>query len=849
MSTITNRMMKGSKIIKSSDDTSSHKNKSIEIIHNESTMNKINDHIKTSNLVNIIIHHYRHYYYYNGSIWEIRDAKINTNEKKCVLEIINDELKLHGIELPKNQNFNHFFREITDDEFSKNHISFKNIIYNTQTNMLVNNDPSAIVLIKSPYEYSDTNFIRFLDNSYFIDLMIALYDIIRGTDHKYLLVYNNDKIIDTIKTFTKNIVNFVNITHKAAKNDKKNNRVCYVDKLRDCIDYSSDYDDYKIICVEKLTDLLQLNDNDFPEMFTKIFTKFRLLYEDHFHSIKNIKTVKLFFSPSIVSFNNQIENTRLKFNINSYTSKNMFDSPPSINLNTYIYWTENQKKKSFVLNDIRQEIKVLSKNTKNCYRSKINKLQTFFEKEFSQDPIPLTLNILKDFFKTNHIAAISTQRGYCCAILNDERFINPKYKSLRTDLCIFNKNLLMQDNLNDGDNKPTEKIIKKYLSWGNIVTIHSHFKIYAETILDDFNNLIGVQKTYNINVFDSITLTKNIWNDLMLLSLYVLQPPRRIKDYSVIMIDDNQNFPNKCKIISCDYNIIDISNENFSNVYVSQNVNNDFSNNYYVRKGDRHYFKISLFKTVKQFGCQIIEVNDALKAIITRTLEIREIYNKIKLELNIKNTLDDAQDSQNYLFNMKDGAYAGRLRNIFENYAEKSTTVSILRHSRIDYELGLESTTKNMRQNLSRIMSHNMNTQLSYHKKYYDNVDHDIDLININKNAIKILENKKWMIHRIDKIKRDNAKNNNAEINDNDSDDNDSDDNDSDDNDINGNNNNIDDNDINGNKNYDEHNTNDRNNDIKFDDNYYHDRHYHNNTGNNINEHFYNDRNYDIDDF
>jgi len=108
-----------------------------------------------------------------------------------------------------------------------------------------------------------------------------------------------------------------------------------------------------------------------------------------------------------------------------------------------------------------------------------------------------------------------------------------------------------------------------------------------------------------------------------LMALYVLMPPRRISDYSNMVINSTYTLPkNKNNILWLD----DSKNEN----YVAPTLT-DTKTNYYVNKLRNAFFVFNNYKTNRTYKTQIIEIPDELRRIINAYIKHEKLTNDEEL--------------------------------------------------------------------------------------------------------------------------------------------------------------------------------------------------------------------------
>lgn len=179
-----------------------------------------------------------------------------------------------------------------------------------------------------------------------------------------------------------------------------------------------------------------------------------------------------------------------------------------------------------------------------------------------------------------------------------------------------------------------------------------------------------------INIFKNKIIKDNDIKNIFIVALYVLQPPRRLKDFIKMKLVKRRD-----KKLNKDYNYLVLTK-------------------YPV-------FIYSNYKTSKTYGTQEIFIESD---------ELIDLMKKYIESYHIK--------SNNFLFPNGEDDFKKTLRETFHKYCGKYISVSILRHSYITY-----ATKHNFldlfeeRENLSLMMGHSINTQLQYYinEKYLKN--------------------------------------------------------------------------------------------------------------------------------
>lgn len=186
------------------------------------------------------------------------------------------------------------------------------------------------------------------------------------------------------------------------------------------------------------------------------------------------------------------------------------------------------------------------------------------------------------------------------------------------------------------------------------------------------NILIGTQElnyldwTEVLEIYENLKLiykkSRRNHMNFVLLSCYVLLCPRRLKDYALmIVVDDNNN-------LNIDYN-------------------------YYVRNSG--CFVFNNYKTKKIYKTQCIQLSDEL------CMVLNEYIDKYKINGS--------------LFNLTKKAILMKLTRLFVKAIDKNVSVNILRHSYITWakDTGLMNGNEHL---ISQLMAHSVLTQIDYYK-------------------------------------------------------------------------------------------------------------------------------------
>ena len=278
----------------------------------------------------------------------------------------------------------------------------------------------------------------------------------------------------------------------------------------------------------------------------------------------------------------------------------------------------------------------LTQSTINLYKANLSRLDKYGidYKNFS-DPV----DIINSVCKINDIGS-QTVRHYLFAILW-------YYKTNNISINGLN---IFREKINDINKATTEKYdsakmtdaeLNKYLNWDEIVKVYE--RLYSE----------------------------HHWSDLafkrcITIAIYVLTPPRRLKDYSnLICVKNNDDIPP--------------------------------NRNCYVMSEKKFVF--CEFKTVKDLGTQIISVPDKLDDLLKKYIAKFNLCGKALLGTS-ENDLSD------------------KIKRIFTKYGGKGATVNTLRHSYIMHQdhIGNLKTPKE-RKDLAYAMGHTHTAQQDMYLK------------------------------------------------------------------------------------------------------------------------------------
>ena len=221
-------------------------------------------------------------------------------------------------------------------------------------------------------------------------------------------------------------------------------------------------------------------------------------------------------------------------------------------------------------------------------------------------------------------------------------------------------------------NKISKNKAENYIEWSNIKLIHEKMRELIE-----LNN-------------------NDLYKDYLILSLYIYQPPRRVKDYIEMYLDEDKN-------IDITENILKIEADDDECIKYFENHNklkHDeilSEKNYYIRRSGM--FQFENYKTKTTYGKQIIEISKELIKILDEYIE----------KYGIKNG--------DNILNIKKSNYIKRLKLIFNRICERSPSATTIRQSYITNILRDETKSKNIRKYIGHKMAHSYEMQSEYRKQ------------------------------------------------------------------------------------------------------------------------------------
>jgi hypothetical protein len=300
--------------------------------------------------------------------------------------------------------------------------------------------------------------------------------------------------------------------------------------------------------------------------------------------------------------------------------------------------------------------KGLTNSTINLYLRNLEKLNEGPLKnlKFLNDPNKI-LEKLEDYKEnTKRLYLISI-----CSVLNveDKTKLYDKYFKL-----MINKNKELKEQ--EATNEPSQQQSKNWLSWEEVINKHNELKQNIIPIIENKPKLLSLNK----------------YNDILkylILSLYVLMPPRRNSDYQ------------------------------FMNVRKTDT--DDTTKNYLILDNKQFYF--NKYKTQKKFGKQIEDIPEELMEIIELYLKYHPLVNDKKYKKSNIKTLDEP-----FLvyYNSEPLNKVNSITRILNSIFEKNLGSSMLRHIYLSnkYEDVIEEQKKD-----ANAMAHSVEMQKNYVKK------------------------------------------------------------------------------------------------------------------------------------
>jgi len=289
--------------------------------------------------------------------------------------------------------------------------------------------------------------------------------------------------------------------------------------------------------------------------------------------------------------------------------------------------------------------KGLAEGTVNLYMTKLIKLNG--NKPFA------SLSFLKDFKKVrdvlNAMENNNTRKSYITAIVSVLNNVgtNKEYKTIN----IMYKSLLETEKLRQLKANPHEKTEaqkENWIDWTEVLKMHHEME----------------EKVLKFEVNDMETPTKRkLMTDYMILSLYVLTPPRRNLDYLLLKLDTNDK-------------------------------KEDEDSNYYNKR--QKTFTFNVFKTKWKNGKEVIPCPLPLSKVIDKFCELMNV-----------------NDDEFILFRDDEKRQGAQITKTLNRIFHKKIGASMLRHFYDTHKYG--SVLKEMEED-AKMMSHSVAEQSNYVK-------------------------------------------------------------------------------------------------------------------------------------
>lgn len=294
---------------------------------------------------------------------------------------------------------------------------------------------------------------------------------------------------------------------------------------------------------------------------------------------------------------------------------------------------------------------VIGETTKKIYHANLKKLkehEIIYEGNETR-----SVKSIVEYIRTLGLSE-SSVKSYLSAIkwdLIDVKKIEPNKFTDELSEYITNINNALQNKENE--NEMTSKQKNIYVNWDDILATYDELKKKYQSSFEDHKNFV-------------------------LLSLYVLFPPRRVLDYSQLFVSTSNNV-NINKKLSDHYDV----------------------KNYYVRDSKQFIFN--------NWKGKSNPIGDEIK--------FKQQHFTVPNNLcNVLNKFIDKYKIEGSLLNMTEKMLSDRIKKIFKKYQNKSATINIIRHSFITNFINKPLITKKIRLEIAEKMGHSLNMQLGYYK-------------------------------------------------------------------------------------------------------------------------------------
>jgi hypothetical protein len=231
--------------------------------------------------------------------------------------------------------------------------------------------------------------------------------------------------------------------------------------------------------------------------------------------------------------------------------------------------------------------------------------------------------------------------------------------------------IIRSDKLLRAQNSMTPENKVRYTSWSVILEVHSRLNCVRNLVTPD----LSVDKKY------------------LILSLYVLMPPRRVMDYEELYYDNSQIVDFSRLILYGEMNHI-IERVPKTDEFIELD-----KRNYYVNLGEKGYFIFNNYKTRETYLTQYLELNP-------------ELHNYLKYYVSVHKVNEGES-----ILNITGNNLIHKLCKVFKDYTNKPITVNDLRHIYISHVISTNQVyKKTAHHQLANQMAHSLDTQMDYKK-------------------------------------------------------------------------------------------------------------------------------------
>ena len=271
--------------------------------------------------------------------------------------------------------------------------------------------------------------------------------------------------------------------------------------------------------------------------------------------------------------------------------------------------------------------------------------------------------------------ALATRKSRMASLITCLKTHSDIYTNIIDKYEVYLEELVKEFNNSIVKNHKSQKQLENWVTMKELHNIHSILKktIDAQLITIDAQ-LITIDRS-------SMTKTQyHMLQDYIICSFYILQPPRRILEYSSMKYITQNEFKKLSEKIKKQNNYL---------VHENNNVINQFFGNY---------------KTSSLFGNQLFQINNKLTKVLNMGLKFR-LPNQQTVLIN------------NRCKPMSSTTLCKNLIRIFETTGKK-ISCNMLRHIYITENITLEDSKNHTNKAivLSKFMAHSIDAQISYHR-------------------------------------------------------------------------------------------------------------------------------------